>query len=107
MQNLDSPLESILGINFQLAAVIKAQIGDFQRFSSSDKTLAFLGLSTSIYQSGKFISQSAVMEKRDEENPSRYNALATEQPREILFWHFCQLDSINPCVIRQERIDVY
>ena len=60
----NSPIESILGISFRLAGVIEAQIGAFQRFSSPDKILAFAGLSPTTYQSGKFTSQNAVMEKR-------------------------------------------
>ena len=64
MQNLNSPLESIPGMGFRLAAVIEAEIGDFQRFSSPDKVLAFAGISPSTYQSGKFTSQNVSMEKR-------------------------------------------
>lgn len=64
MQELHSTLQSIPGISFRLAAVIEAEIGDFQRFSSPDKILAFAGLSPTTYQSGKFTSQNAVMEKR-------------------------------------------
>lgn len=64
MQELHSSLESIPGISFRLAATIEAEIGDFRRFSSPDKILAFAGLSPSTYQSGKFTSQNAVMEKR-------------------------------------------
>ena len=64
MQELNSPLESIPGISFRFAAAIEAEIGDFRRFSSPDKILAFAGLSPSTYQSGKFTSQNAVMEKR-------------------------------------------
>ena len=47
-------------------AEIEAEIGNFQRFSSPDKILAFASLSPSTYQSGKFTSQNATMEKRDE-----------------------------------------
>ena len=64
MQELHSPIESIPGISFRLAAVIEAEIGDFRRFFSPDKILAFAGLSPSTYQSGKFTSQNATMEKR-------------------------------------------
>lgn len=64
MQELHSPMESITGISFRLAAVIEAEIGDFQRFSSPDKILAFAGLSPTTYQSGKYSSPNAVMEKR-------------------------------------------
>ena len=64
MQEIHSPLESIPGISFRLTAAIEAEVGDFKRFSSPDKILAFAGLSPSTYQSGKFTSQNAVMEKR-------------------------------------------
>ena len=64
MQELHSSIESILGIKFRLAAVIEAEFGDFKRFSSPDKILAFAGLSPSTYQSGKFTSQNATIEKR-------------------------------------------
>ena len=64
MQELHSPLESIPGISTRLAAVIEAEVGDFQRFSSPDKILAFAGLSPTTYQSGKYTSQNATMEKR-------------------------------------------
>ena len=64
MQEIHSPLESIPGISTNLAAVIEAEIGDFQRFSSLDKILAFAGLSPATYQSSKFTSQNAIMEKR-------------------------------------------
>ena len=64
MQEIHSPIESIPGISTRLAAVIEAEIGDFRRFPSPDKILAFAGLSPTTYQSGKFTSQNAVMEKR-------------------------------------------
>ena len=64
MQEIHSPLESIPGISFRLTAAIEAEVGDFKRFSSPDKILAFAGLSPSTYQSGKFTSQNATMEKR-------------------------------------------
>ena len=64
MQKLHLPIESIPGISFRLAAVIEAEVGDFEKFSSPDKILTFAGLSPSTYQSGKFTYQNAVMEKR-------------------------------------------
>ena len=64
MQEIHSPIESVPGISTRLAAVIEAEVGDFKRFSSPDKILAFAGLSPTTYQSGKFTSQNAVMEKR-------------------------------------------
>lgn len=44
--------------------MIQAEIGDFNRFSSPDKILAFAGLSPTTYQSGNFISSNAKMDKR-------------------------------------------
>lgn len=55
---------SIPGIGPRMAAVIKAEIGDFNRFSSPDKLLAYAGLSPSTYQSGQLTSTYAKMEKR-------------------------------------------
>ena len=45
MQEINSPIESIPGISTRLAAVIEAEVGDFRRFYSPDKILAFAGLS--------------------------------------------------------------
>ena len=47
-----------------LGAVILAEIGDFSRFDSPDKILAFAGCSPSTYQSGQLYSSHAKMEKR-------------------------------------------
>ena len=44
--------------------MIIAEIGDFSRFDSPDKILAFAGLSPSTYQSGKLDNAYAHMEKR-------------------------------------------
>ncbi|MBQ9061741.1 MAG: IS110 family transposase, partial [Eubacterium sp.] len=47
-----------------MAAVIVAEVGDFHRFASPDKLLAYAGLSPTTYQSGQLISSHAKMEKR-------------------------------------------
>ena len=60
----DSPITTIPGISFRMAAMIQAEIGDFNRFSSPKKILAFAGLSPTTYQSGNFISSKAKMDKR-------------------------------------------
>ena len=44
--------------------MIIAEIGDFNRFSSPDKILAYAGLSPSTYQSGQLDSSYSHMEKR-------------------------------------------
>lgn len=64
MDIIDSPILSIPGIGLNLGAIIIAEIGDFSRFSSSDKILAFAGCSPSTYQSGQLYSSHAKMEKR-------------------------------------------
>jgi transposase len=61
---IDSPILSIPGIGMNIGAIILAEIGDFSRFDSPDKILAFAGCSPSTYQSGQIYSSHAKMEKR-------------------------------------------
>ena len=56
MRYIDSPILSVPGIGFINGAMILAEIGDFSRFSSPDKILAFAGISLSSHQSGKSVS---------------------------------------------------
>ena len=60
------PILSIPGISYRMGAMILAEVGDFSRFDSPDKLLAFAGLSPSTYQSGKLNATGAHahMEKR-------------------------------------------
>ena len=60
------PILTIPGISYRMGAMILAEIGDFSRFDSPDKLLAYAGLSPSTYQSGKFNANGAYahMEKR-------------------------------------------
>ncbi|HAE61947.1 MAG TPA: IS110 family transposase, partial [Eubacteriaceae bacterium] len=64
MNEINSPILSIPGINYRMGAMIIAEIGDFNRFDSPDKILAFAGLSPSTYQSGQLESSHSHMEKR-------------------------------------------
>ena len=64
MDKIDSPITSIPGIGLSMAAMIIAEIGDFNNFDSPDKILAFSGLSPSTYQSGKLNNCYSHMEKR-------------------------------------------
>lgn len=64
MDDIHSPILSIPGINYRMGAMIIAEIGDFNRFSSPDKILAYAGLSPSTYQSGQLDSSYSHMEKR-------------------------------------------
>ena len=64
MDEINSPILSIPGINYRMGAMIIAEIGDFDNFSSPDKILAYAGLSPSTYQSGQLTSSYSHMEKR-------------------------------------------
>ena len=64
MDKLNSPIMSIPGINYRMASMILAEIGDISRFSSPDQILAYAGMSPSTYQSGQLTSSYAHMEKR-------------------------------------------
>lgn len=64
MDEIDSPIMTIPGISYRMAAMIIAEIGDIRRFSSPDQILAYAGLSPSTYQSGQLTSSYAHMEKR-------------------------------------------
>lgn len=64
MDELHSPITTIPGIGCRMGAMIIAEVGDFSRFDSPDKLLAYAGLSPSTYQSGQLENCYAHMEKR-------------------------------------------
>ena len=64
MDERNSPILTIPGISYRMGAMILAEIGDFSRFDSPDKILAYAGLSPSTYQSGQLTSSYSRMEKR-------------------------------------------
>ncbi len=66
MDEMAPPILTIPGISYRMGAMILAEIGDFSRFASPDKLLAYAGLSPSTYQSGKLNATGtyAHMEKR-------------------------------------------
>ena len=64
MDEINSPILTIPGINYRMGAMIIAEIGDFSRFDSPDKILAYAGMSPSTYQSGQLDNCYAHMEKR-------------------------------------------
>ena len=76
MDEINSPILTIPGISYRMGAMILAEIGDFSRFDSPDKVLAYAGMSPSIYQSGKLDNCYAHMEKRGSKylRYSLYNA---------------------------------
>ncbi len=64
MDEMAPPILTIPGISYRMGAMILAEIGDFSRFYSPDKILAYAGLSPSTYQSGKLANAYPHMEKR-------------------------------------------
>lgn len=64
MDEINSPILTIPGINYRMGAMIIAEIGDFSRFDSPDKILAYAGMSPSTYQSGQLDNCYSHMEKR-------------------------------------------
>ena len=57
-------ITTIPGLGFRMAAMILAEVGDFTRFDSPDKLLAYAGMSPSTYQSGQLKNCYPHMEKR-------------------------------------------
>jgi len=66
MDEKTPPTLTIPSISYRMGVMILAEIGDFSRFDSPDKLLAYAGLSPSTYQSGKLNTSGAYshMEKR-------------------------------------------
>ena len=64
MDEINSPILTIPGISYRMGAMIIAEIGDFYRFDSADKILAYAGMSPSTYQSGQLDNCYSHMEKR-------------------------------------------
>ena len=64
MDDINSPILTIPGISYRMGAMIIAEVGDFSRFDSPDRILAYAGVSPSTYQSGQLDSSYSHMEKR-------------------------------------------
>ena len=69
-----------------MAAMILAEVGDFTRFDSPDKLLAYAGMSPSTYQSGQLKNCYPHMEKRGSRylRYALYNATETPSFRVML-----------------------
>lgn len=78
MKLIDSPLTTIPGVSTNTAAIIYAEIGDFTKFESPAKILAFAGMEPSIYQSGQYTSNHGKMVKRGSKYLRRALYLASE-----------------------------
>ena len=55
-EEIQSPILTIPSISHRMGSMIIAKIGDFNRFDSAEKTLAYTGMSPSIYQLGSWIT---------------------------------------------------
>ena len=64
VNELNTPLLTIPGIGYTIAAIILAEIGDINNFSSPAKLLAFAGMEPSTYQSGTYNASKTPMVKR-------------------------------------------
>lgn len=64
IDSLHSPIMTIPGISYRMAAMIIAEIGDFNNFQSAEQILAYAGLEPSVYQSGQLTSTHSKMVKR-------------------------------------------
>ena len=85
MDQISSPILTIPGIGYRMGAMILAEIGDFSRFDSPDKILAYAGASPSTYQSGQLSLSGTYshMEKRG----SRYLRYALyNATKYVCFW---------------------
>lgn len=97
MDKIASPITTIPGIGNNMGAMIISEIGDFSRFSSPDKILAYAGYSPSTYQSGKLDNCYAHMEKRG----SRYLRYALFQSTQRV----CHLDSTFSAYLAKKRAE--
>ncbi len=64
VDSIHSPIMTIPGISYRMAAIIIGETGNFINFNSAEKILAFAGLEPSVYQSGQLTSTHAKMVKR-------------------------------------------
>lgn len=97
MDKIASPITTIPGVGRNMGAMIISEIGDFSRFSSPDKILAYAGYSPSTYQSGKLDNCYAHMEKRG----SRYLRYALFQATQRV----CHLDSTFSAYLAKKRAE--
>ena len=97
MDEINSPILSIPGINYRMGAMIIAEIGDFERFDTPDKILAYAGLSPSTYQSGQLDNAYSHMEKRG----SRYLRYALFNATKFV----CHWDPIFSAYLAKKRAE--
>ena len=96
-EEIDSPILTIPGISYRMGAMIIAEIGDFSRFDSADRILAYAGMSPSTYQSGQLGNCYAHMEKRG----SRYLRYALYNSTKYV----CQWDESFAAYLAKKRAE--
>lgn len=64
VDSLHSPIMTVPGISYRMAAIIIAETENFQNFDRAEQVLAYAGLEPSVYQSGQLTSTHAKMVKR-------------------------------------------
>ena len=97
MEELHSPITTIPGIGYRMGAMILAEVGDFSRFDSPDKLLAYAGMSPSTYQSGQLKNCYPHMEKRG----SRYLRYALYNAAKYV----CHWDSVFAAYLAKKRAE--
>lgn len=95
MKFLNSPIATIPGLEFRMAAMIIAETGDFSRFDSADKLLAYAGLSPSTCQSDQLKNCYPHTEKRG----SRYLHYAIFNAAKFV----CHWDSVFSAYLARKR----
>ncbi len=97
MDELHSPITTIPGVGYRMGAMILAEVGDFSKFDSPDKVLAYAGLSPSTYQSGQLTNCYSHMEKRG----SRYLRFAIYNATK----HVCMWDPVFAAYLAKKRAE--
>jgi transposase len=97
MDDIHSPILSIPGISYRMGAMIIAEIGNFSRFDSPDKILAYAGMSPATYQSGQLESSYSHMEKRG----SRYLRYALYNATKYV----CHWDPVFAAYLEKKRTE--
>ena len=97
MDEFHSPITTIPGLGFRMAAMILAEVGDFTRFDSPDKLLAYAGMSPSTYQSGQLKNCYPHMEKRG----SRYLRYALYNATKYV----CRWDPVFAAYLAKKRAE--
>ena len=97
MDELHSPITTIPGIGYHMGAMILAETGDFSRFDSPDKLLAYAGMSPSTYQSGQLKNRYPHMEKRG----SRYLRYALYNAAKYV----CRWDPVFTAYLAKKRAE--